>query len=308
MSQPQSAIIPHSGRYGSFISLQINETANSIATIRAVGHRLAIMTADIITQHKNCGLVASIAFAANAWQQLSEASPSQLKPFVSVGQGSVSVSANNVDIFFHCHSNAADLNFLLCQKLLAALADSTRVTDETHGFLYLDNRDLTGFLDGTENPDEVEERREVALIGMEDPTFANGSYVLAMRFIHNLDKWENLNVSEQEKIIGRTKEDSVELSEETLPATAHISRVVIEEDAGELEIVRHSMPYGVASGDKGLFFLAYSRRLDIYEKMLAHMYGETDDGLHDHLMDFSRAANGAYFFAPSQTLLDSWAR
>ena len=66
------------------------------------------------------------------------------------------------------------------------------------------------------------------------------------------------------------------------------------------------MPYGQASGDKGLFFLAYSKRLDIYEKMLAHMYGNSDDGIQDHLMEFSQAVSGAYFFAPSQSLLDSW--
>ncbi|MBL4851703.1 MAG: Dyp-type peroxidase [Gammaproteobacteria bacterium] len=308
MSQPQSAIIPHSGRYGSFISLRLNGTVNPITTVRAVGHRLASMTADIRAEYNDSNLVASIAFGSNIWQKLAQTMPQQLKPFKTIGQGAVSATAGEVDLFFHCHSNAVDINFLLCQNLLAALSDSVSVINETQGFLFLDNRDLTGFIDGTENPEEEQERCDVALIGSEDIASAGGSYVLAMRFIHDLDRWQKLDVSAQENIIGRTKVDSVELNENSLPDTAHISRVVIEEKGEELEILRHSMPYGTASGDKGLFFLSYSRRLDIYEKMLAHMYGESGDGLHDHLMDFSHAPSGSYFFAPSQTLLNSWGK
>ncbi len=306
MPQPQSAIIPHSGRYGSFISLRLNETVNAIATVRAVSYRLATMTADIAAEYNANNLVASISFGSDIWRKLADTLPQQLKPFKAIGQGAVSVTPSEADLFFHCHSNAVDINFLLCQNLLAALSDSVTVIDETQGFLFLGNRDLTGFIDGTENPTDAQERCDVALIGSEDIASAKGSYVLAMRFIHHLDKWQNLDVPAQEKIIGRTKVDSIELNEDSLPDTAHISRVVIEENDGELEIVRHSMPYGTASGDKGLFFLSYSRRLDIYEKMLAHMYGESGDGLHDHLMDFSHAPGGSYFFAPSQTVLNSW--
>ncbi len=308
MPQPQSAIIPHTATYGSFISLKLSDTENSIAIVRAASHRLASLTTDIIAEHNEPSLAASIAFGFKAWGQLSNVQPKQLKPFTNLGHGDISANSTDADIFFHCHCNTVGINFLLCQRLLAALSDSVRVIDETHGFLYLDNRDLTGFIDGTENPKDTQERRDIALIGHEDPDFVAGSYVLAMRFIHDLEKWGSLNVSEQENIIGRTKADSIELDEDKLPETAHISRVVIEEDGGELEILRHSMPYGKASSDKGLFFLAYSKRLDIYEKMLAHMYGETSDGLHDHLMDFSKAAESAYFFAPSQDLLNGWAQ
>ncbi len=306
MPQPQSAIIPHSGCYASFLSLRLNKSSGAVATVRTVSHQLAAMTDDIIAEYGACGLVASIAFGAQIWPQLSATMPRQLKPFSALGRGEVSVVPSESDLFFHCHSQAVGINFLLCQKLLAALSDSVTVVGETQGFLFLDSRDLTGFIDGTENPEREDERREVALIGSEDSDFAGGSYVLAMPFIHNLGKWQTLDVTEQEKVIGRTKADSIELDETQRPATAHISRVVIEEEGDELEILRHSMPLGTASGDKGLFFLAYSRRLDIFEKMLARMYGESGDGLHDHLMDFSHATSGAYFFAPSQDLLDSW--
>jgi len=107
--------------------------------------------------------------------------------------------------------------------------------------------------------------------------------------VHALDAWAQLSVAEQEKVIGRRKRDSQELSDRAKPPTAHISRTVIEVDGEELEIVRHSFPYGTTS-ESGLFFLAYTRDLAIPEQMLARMIGTSGDGLHDRLMEFSRAA------------------
>ena len=183
------------------------------------------------------------------------------------------------------------------------LGETVEVMDEVHGFQYLDSRDLTGFIDGTENP-KGKGRAPVALIGAEDPAFAGGSYVFTQRYVHNLKKWATVPQKEQEKVIGRRKPDSKELSDKTKPPTAHISRVVIEEDGEELEIVRHSLPYGTVS-ESGSFFIAYSKTLDIPEKMLSRMMGATGDGLHDHLMDYTRAVSGATFFAPSLEVLKS---
>jgi putative iron-dependent peroxidase len=114
-------------------------------------------------------------------------------------------------------------------------------------------------------------------------------------------------LSEQEGAIGRRKRDSKELSAKTKPPTAHISRVVIEENGEELQIVRHSFPYGNLD-ESGLFFIAYTKTLDIPERMLRRMLGLAGDGLHDHLMDFTRAVSGAHFFAPSLKVLRSLAR
>ena len=147
----------------------------------------------------------------------------------------------------------------------------------------------------------------MALVGNEDRTFAGGSYVFTQRYVHDLKKWATVPTAEQEKTIGRKKKDSKELSDKTKPPTAHISRVVIEEDGEELEIVRHSFPYGTVS-EAGLFFIAYSKTLDIPEKMLGRMMGASGDGLHDHLMDHTQAVSGATFFAPSLEVLKSLGR
>ena len=102
-----------------------------------------------------------------------------------------------------------------------------------------------------------------------------------MLFLHNLKKWATVPSQEQERVVGRKKKDSKELSDKLKPPTAHISRVVMEENGKELEIVRHSFPYGTVS-ESGLFFIAYTKNLNIPERMLSRMYGTAGDGLHDH--------------------------
>src|SRR5206468_1844421 len=185
----------------------------------------------------------------------------------------------------------------LAARLMGALGDAVEVMDDVTGFRYLDGRDLTGFIDGTENP-KGKGRAAAALIGAEDRDFAGGSYVYTQRYVHNLKKWAAVPLAEQEGAIGRRKRDSKELSDTVKLNTAHISRVVIEEDGEELEIVRHSFPYGTVS-EAGLFFIAYTKDLRITEQMLGRMMGAAGDRLHDRLMDFTRAVSGATFFAPS---------
>ncbi len=192
------------------------------------------------------------------------------------------------------------------REFSSAAECASQLAEISSRFRYLDTRDLTGFIDGTENP-KGKARAEVALIGSEDAPFAGGSYVFTQRYIHDLTKWAALPLDEQEKVVGRRKRDSKELSDRAKPATAHIARTVIEENGEELKIVRHSFPYGTVS-EAGLFFIAYTRTLDIPEKMLARMMGTADDGLSDHLMDFSRAVSGANFFAPSLTVLRAFVK
>ena len=122
--------------------------------------------------------------------------------------------------------------------------------------------------------------------------------------MHNLKKWAAISEQEQEGAVGRRKADSQELPDAIRPPTAHISRVVIEENGEELEIVRHSFPYGTVN-EHGLFFIAYTNNFDIPEKMLRRMLGTSGEGQHDHLMDFTQAVSGAHFFAPSLEVLTS---
>jgi porphyrinogen peroxidase len=299
MSTPQSAILPEASQHALYMVINVTNKSEELIKQCAA---LPALIETIKKQNKVDSLFASLAFGADYWDAIHPASsPQRLKAFIELGEGDVSAPATGGDIFLHVHSDRKDMTYLLASEFLEPIRDDLSVLDEVNGFHYLDDRDLTGFIDGTENP-EGEERTEVALID-DEPEFNGGSYVLTQRYVHNLQKWQTVSDNEQEKIIGRTKPDSEELDDDIRPETAHISRVVIEEDGEELEIVRHSLPYGQASGEAGLFFCAYSKDNTILEKMLAKMFGTSGDGLHDHLLDYTTAKSGAYFFAPSEGML-----
>ena len=142
----------------------------------------------------------------------------------------------------------------------------------------------------------------MALTGAEDPDFAGGSYVSIQRYIHDFARWQKLSTPEQEGVIGRTKDDDIELDDAVKPPTAHIARVVIEEEGAELRILRQSLPYGTLE-ENGLYFVAYGRSPAPFRKMLAAMIGTSGDQGHDALLGFTQAVSGASFFVPSRDLL-----
>ena len=200
-------------------------------------------------------------------------------------------------MFLQITSGRHDLNLDLAMGLVRQLQPLAAMTEEVHGFRYRNSQDLTGFIDGAENP-QGKARAAAALIGREDRRFAGGSYVVVQRYIHDLKGWSKLSDREQEQIIGRTKQGNVELSKSKKPRTAHISRAVIERDGKELKILRQSYPWGTVR-EAGPYFVAYTKSLDVFDAMLARMMGTTGDGLHDRLMEFSRAVTGGTFFVPS---------
>lgn len=251
---------------------------------------------------RSAGLSCAAGFGAEFWDAISPSRrPAALRPFQAIRAGDREARATGGDLMLHVISGRADLNFRLALEVTTLLGSAVEVVDDVRSMHYLDSRDLTGFIDGTENPKGAE-RAAAGLIGDEDREFAGGSYVFTQRYIHDLNKWASVAPGDQEKIVGRTKPDSVELSEDVKPPTAHISRVVIEENGEELQIVRYSFPYGTVK-EAGLLFIAYTRDLAIPQKMLARMVGTSSDGLHDRLLEFTKAVSGAHFFVPSRELL-----
>ncbi len=304
MSQPQAGIIPEPSQNALFLILRVRDPITHGPSVARVAARAPALVHKVGAIDPRAKLVCTVGFGAEFWDVISPGRwPAALRPFRAIEARGRIVPNTGGDLLFHIISKRDDLNFELAMRIRNQLGEMVEVMDEVHGFRYLDSRDLTGFIDGTENP-KGRERAKVALIGNEEPAFAGGSYVFTQRYVHDLKKWATVPDKEQEGVIGRRKRDSRELSDRDKPPTAHISRVVIEEHGEELEIVRHSFPYGTVS-ESGLFFIAYTRKLDITEKMLSRMMGSAGDGIHDHLMDYTRAVSGATFFAPSLAMLRS---
>ncbi|OAN13922.1 deferrochelatase [Photobacterium jeanii] len=297
MAIAQPAIIPDAGPFALYVVLKVVGDKQAVLDQFKQVHTLV---SSINTQQTDANLRASVAFGKDFWLSLERGCPENFDDFEALGEGDITAPATGGDILLHVNASRHDLNFYLLRKLLTDIAADVEIMDETYGFKYLDARDMTDFIDGTENPKTDESRKEVALI--KDGEFAGGSFVMVQRFIHNLPAWNRLNVAAQEKVIGRTKPDSVEL--EDVPAQSHVGRVDIKEEGKGLKIVRHSLPYGSVSGDHGLLFIAYCHTQHNFKAMLESMYGKTD-GKTDQMLRFTSAVTGAYFFAPSAEMLAS---
>jgi porphyrinogen peroxidase len=200
------------------------------------------------------------------------------------------------DVWVWTHGTGEDIMLDVARAVAALLAPVASLQTDLAGFVYHDGRDLTGFIDGTENP-PVEEANAVAVVPEGQPG-AGGSFAITQRWIHDLAKFHALSDEDQQRVFGRTKVDSVELDGTAKPATAHIARVVIEEDGQELEIYRRSVPYGRVA-ELGLYFVAFSADHTRFEKMLRRMFGQAGDALHDHLTDYTRPVSGSAYFVPS---------
>jgi putative iron-dependent peroxidase len=231
--------------------------------------------------------------------------PVDLHPFPEFSGARHSAPATDGDLLFHIRAHRLDLCFELAGLLVQRLEAVATVVDEVHGFRSFDERDLLGFVDGTENP-EGGAAYEAVTIGGEDPDFAGGSYAIVQKYVHDLASWNALSIEEQERVIGRTKLDDVELSEEIKPANSHVAlNTIVDENGQEQQIMRFNMPFGrVGAGEFGTYFIGYARTTTVIEQMLTNMFVGNPPGTYDRVLDFSRALTGTLFFIPSSEFLD----
>jgi putative iron-dependent peroxidase len=298
----QSVILPLPSDHARFIVLRlkdltISELKQQIAALLSTRDRL-------ITQHPNDQIKTAIAFGPELWSQLHTEMPTGFKQ-LNPEQGAFNMPVEPADVFIHIASARADICFAMSQAFFTGIQTKVEVLDERPCFRFFDGRDMTGFIDGTENPQFPDDRAETALLPEDAEAFADGSFIFAQRYIHDLAKWQQLKVDAQEQVFGRTKLESIELDDDIKPQNAHVARTVVEdEDGEEMEILRHSLPYGDGKGEQGLFFVAYTNNLSIIDAMLQRMFGTSGDGIHDRLLHFTTAIDGAYYFAPSDELLE----
>jgi putative iron-dependent peroxidase len=293
MARPQPGIFAQGTRSHYHLEFDLRPGVDDATVIQALhGLREPSVTAG--------GSNIVVGFGPDLWRRLRPVdAPAALAPFVAVEGDGRRAPATQHDAWVWTHGTGEDIELDVGRAVVATLAPALLLAAEQPCFVYRDSRDLTGFIDGTENP-PVEDAFDVALVPDGEPG-AGGSFVLAQKWVHDLGKFHAQDVEDQEGTIGRTKPDSVELDDK--PPTAHIARVVIEEDGEELELYRRSTPYGRV-GELGLYFLAFSADPTRFTKMLSRMFGTSGDGLHDHLTDFTHPVSGAIYFAPSLDALD----
>ena len=289
-----------------FLVLTVEAGDDNRDTVRAVCGDLSALVRAVGQRDLHGQLSCIAAFGSDAWDRLFGAPrPAELHTLVEAGVAPRLAVSTPGDILLHIRAERMDLCFELALQIMSRLEGAVTAVEEVHGFRYFDDRDLIGFVDGTENPAGAE-RVAATIVGDEDAPFAGGSYVLVQRYVHDLPKWEALTTEEQELAIGRTKLSDIELADDVKPPNAHNALTVIEENGKEVKILRHNMPYGdAAAGEAGTYFIGYARSPRVLELMLANMFVGDPPGNYDRLLDFTHAVTGSNFFAPSLDFLEA---
>jgi len=304
----QQGIFEESSRHGRFLEYQIKPSVSN-ENIKGVLKEL-IQYVGLIE-----GLNLNIAFGAACWDQLNPSwRPVELVPFSQLGSGALTMLATQGDIFIWLHSADAELIPLALLELYQKMSPVADIQLDLEGIKNKQSRDLIGFIDGTANAKE-DKRLPVALIP-EGKIGAGGSYVITQRWQHDLVAFNHLAISEQEKVVGRTKEDDVELEGDDMPEDSHVSRTDAKVDGIGMKIYRRSAPYmssqlatvkqeaaragGNNKPDHGLYFLAFACEMQRFTVQLERMLGLTKDGISDKLMQYSKAQTGCYWFMPNR--------
>ena len=288
-----------------FLVICVKQGRQSYAAVRSLCSDLPGIFRAVDFRRIEAALSCVVAFGSDAWEQIfGKPRPAELHTFREISSGEHHAVSTPADVLFHIRAREMDLCFELVAQIMERIGTAVSSVDETHGFRYFDDRDLLGFVDGTENPRGYA-ALNAALVGEEDAGFAGGSYVIIQKYLHDLGKWNALSTEDQERIIGRKKLSDIELSDEVKPSSAHNALTTIVEDGEEVKILRDNMPFGrPAHGEFGTYFIGYSRSPRITEQMLQNMFVGRPPGNYDRILDFSRTVTGSLLFAPSASFLE----
>jgi porphyrinogen peroxidase len=302
---PQPVAAPLT-RAAVFLVLTINPGSDNRAAVRSFCADLPGLFRAVEFRNLEAGLTCVMGIGSEAWDRVfGDPRPAELHPFREMRAGSRHAVSTPGDLLFHIRAKHMDLCFELAARIMDSLGGAVSAVDEVHGFRYFDDRDLLGFVDGTENP-RGQAVIEAAIIGEEDPIFAGGSYVIVQKYLHDMDGWNALSTEAQERIIGRAKLSDIELDDSIKPTSAHNALTTITENGREFKIMRDNMPFGsAAAGEFGTYFIGYCRTPRITEQMIENMFVGRPAGNYDRLLDFSRAVTGTLFFVPSASFLES---
>jgi putative iron-dependent peroxidase len=301
---PQAVVGPLT-RAAIFLIVCVRNERESYALLRSFCADLSGLIRAVEARDMEGGLACVAGFGSEAWDKLfGSPRPAELHPFQEIRAGGRHAVSTPGDILFHIRAKRMDLCFELATQIMNRIGNVVSVADEVQGFRNFDDRNVLGFVDGTENP-RGDAIGEAAIVGEEDQAFAGGSYVIVQKYMHNMKAWDALPVEAQERVMGRRKLSDIELSDAEKPISAHNALTVIEENGKEVKILRDNMPFGrPGHGEFGTYFIGYSRSPRVTETMLQNMFVGRPPGNYDRLLDFSTAVTGGLFFVPSATFLD----
>lgn len=284
----QNAIFMEGSTSAIFLEYKVKNNVN------VVGLKKALLK---VYEKNSDQILVLMSFSKRGFAVLGANAPEGLQDFKTLnGINNSSMPTSQSDIFIWAHSFSKSVMFDFQESAREILNEFLTLDLEQEGFRYHDSRDLTGFVDGSANP-KGDKRMEEVLVPIGENN-ENGSFVITQKWVHDLPSFRSHKVEEQEKIIGRTKVDSIELEGDAMPKDSHVSSVDLKVDGEAMKIYRRSFPFA-NKDDKGLFFLGFAKNIQRFDVQLKSMLGLSDDGISDRLMDFSIPKTGGYYFAPS---------
>lgn len=297
----QDYVVPPS-QAGIFLVLTVHDGAEE--AIRDFLDALPGITRGVSFRSPVSSLNCVVGLGALLWDRLYDAPrPQHLHEFAELN-GAKHAPSTPGDLLIHLRCADAGMCFELARQITDQLAESATVVDEVHGFKYFDQRDLLGFVDGTENP-EGNDALKAVLVGDDDPAYRGSTYIIVQKYLHDLTAWKKLTVEEQQNAIGRTKAEDIELPDDEKPSNSHVALNTIEDaDGNQRQILRDNMPFGrVSEQEFGTYFIGYAADPGITEEMLRNMFLGKPEGNYDRILDFSTAKTGCLFFAPTGDFL-----
>jgi putative iron-dependent peroxidase len=300
MATPQRAILTALGEHQWYVHISRTDGAD----LGVIKRALASLRADCDRQGVNLSLM----FGPTLLADLTADIPGDFQPYPGYKSADgKEAKATQEELLVWVHSDHKHRNWDTQYKFRTAVSGHMAVARETIAWIYGASLDLTGFIDGTGNP-EPERQRECAIVPDGKPG-AGGAFSIAQRWVHDLTYFNGLSPEEQENLFGRTRAGSVRLDKQV--PTSHLSHVELREGATadatkskRGEIVRRSTPYALHDGTVGLYFLGFCRDQAPLRERMEAMYGMNGQA-RDALTDYSTPASGSYYFAPSGEVLDS---
>jgi putative iron-dependent peroxidase len=303
LQAPQAVLTPLTA---SSIFLVATFEAGAEDVVRGVLADLSSLQRTVGFRVPTAGLALVTGIGSDAWDRLfAGPRPAALHPFVELHGDRHHAVATAGDLLFHIRAVREDLCFELAALIMDRLAGGVTVVDEVHGFKYFDDRDLLGFVDGTENPTGAAAAAAVT-VGAEDPEFRGSSYVIVQKYLHDITAWNAISVEEQERVVGRRKLSNVELPDDIKPSDSHVAlNTIYGPDGAQRQILRDNMAFGtIGSREFGTYFIGYAATPGVIEQMLQNMFLGDPRGNYDRILDFSSAVTGSLFFVPTADFLD----
>jgi putative iron-dependent peroxidase len=302
MPNPQPAILTNLTKYQWYTHLSRTESAD-LGVIKAA-------LRDLLAAGTDVGMVVPInicvLFGPTLLADLTDDVPDDFQPYPGYESPDGKVAkATQEELLVWIHSDDKDLCWETQFNFRNAVAGHMTVARETPTFIYRNSLDLTGFIDGTGNPDPADQH-DRGIVPSDKPG-AGGAFCIAQRWVHDLAYFNGLSLEDQENTFGRTKDDSTKLA--TQVPTSHLSHVELREGttADEStpkrgEMVRRSTPYAFHDGTVGLYFMGFCREQAPMRERMEAIYGMNGQA-RDALTDYSTPASGSFYFAPSAETL-----